>query len=438
MDVLLQMKAYNAVDELYTYGKHGRGSNGVSISIGQLATTKHRSIVPEFDAFIRYYTQDTYADDIIRTALDPLQLSWTDEQRRTVVIKATQVLVMYFAALQNAYEAVSDCNGQTLESSRSSSDSWDRAAAMLIGSLEGTKKNGTVVGYMFYDLAQQHCSDFGTCLDDITNVDVNEELVSLLYTGRGAALSNSCRALEKAADELSSLLLIPIIQGALSTSMVLSNGENLQQRAEAYVYSRALVPFVRKRDAANDLEFYLGNPAPSDKRHTATKTYAALATAYPDMKVDCQNIGMANGINTCSGVVYVSDYIWIVLGVVGGLLLACCCGGFFFFRFRRKTVQPENNPRFIPSGGELNHSMDLLEKAFSSKRSHTPPLSDDTDEEIEALNRHYIDSRADDMKNDTDTYSDENDTDTFSDEGDFDEVVGLTSSRGRGPMSDLI
>ena len=429
MDVLLQMKAYNAVDELYTYGKHARGSNGVSISLGQLATTKHRSIVPDFDAFVRYYTQDTYADNIIRTALDPLQRSWTDGQRRTVVIKATQVLVMYFAALQNAYEAVSDCNAQKLETSRSS-DSWDRAAAMLIGSLEGTKKNGTIEGYMFYDLAQEHCKEFGTCLDDITNVDINEKLVSLLYTGRGASLSNSCRALEKAADELSSLLLIPIIQGALSTSMALSNGENLQQRAEAYVYSHALVPFVRKRDAANDLDFYLGNPAPSDKRHTATKTYAALATAYPDMNIDCENIGATNGVDPCSGVVYVSDYLWIVVGVVSGLLSICCCGFlFFFFRFRRKSTKPENSPRFIPSGGELNHSMDLLEKAFSSKRSHTPPLSDDTDEEIEALNCQYIVSRADDSDNDADTFSDEDDS--------FDEVVALTSKR-RDPMPDII
>ena len=95
MDVLLQMKAYGAADELYTYGKHARGSNGVSISIGDFATTKHRSIVPEFDVFVRYYTTDTYADEIIRTALDPLKGSWTDEQRRTVAIKSSQILVMY-------------------------------------------------------------------------------------------------------------------------------------------------------------------------------------------------------------------------------------------------------------------------------------------------------------------------------------------------------
>lgn len=436
MDVLLLMKAYSAADTLYTYGKHARGASGVT-SIGQLATTKHRSFVPEFDAFVRYYSKDTYADDIIRTALDPSQSTWTDEQRRTVVLKASQVLVMYFAALQNAYEAVSDCREENVfDSSRDSSgssESWDRAAAILIGSLEGTEKNGSVEGYMFFDLAQEYCLEFGTCVDGTINNDINEDLISLLYTGRGAALGKSCRALEKAADELSSLLLIPIIQGALSSSAVLTKGENLQQRAEAYVYSRALIPFVRRRDAAKDLDHYLGNPGPSDKRHTASKTYAALATAYPRMEVDCEEIGIAHGIDTCSGVVYVTDYIWYVIGTAV-FLQSLCCGGFFYFRRKKRTARrPENNPKFIPSNGEMNyhhsmtnHSMDLLEKAFTSKRSskhsRTPSSSpDDTDEEIEALNRRYIDSRASVLNITGDTFSDEDDS--------FDEVVALTSAK---------
>merc|ERR1712008_373190 len=131
-------------------------------------------------------------------------------------------------------------------------------------------------------------------------------------------------ALEKAANEISSLLLIPIIQGALSTSSALTIADDFESRAEAYVYGRALVPFVRKRKAANDIDSYLAYPGPSDKRHTEQKVYAALATAYPRMNVDCEDIGMANGNDTCSGVVYVSDYIWYVVGSVCVLLFACC------------------------------------------------------------------------------------------------------------------
>jgi hypothetical protein len=436
MDVLLQMKAYSAVDDLYSYGKHVRGANGGSISLKQLATTKHRNIVPEFDAFVQYYSTDTFADDIIRGAIDSSTLdfkdNWTPEQSRVVILKASQVLVVYFAAMQNAYEAVEDCQIQKSQSSKSS-DSWDQAAALLIGSLEGTAVNGTAEGYMFYELAQEHCVEFGTCLDASKGVQPNEALVSLLYTGRGAALTSSCRALEKAANELSNLLLIPIIQGALSASSELKAADDLEKRAEAYVYGRALVPFVRKRNAAKDIDFYLGNPAPSDKRHTEQKVYAALATAYPRMNVDCEDVGMAKGIDTCSGVVYVSDYLWYFVGGATILLLGCCAGGFFYLRHRGKSIQPENNPRFVAPKGEMNHSMDLLERAFSSRRDITPDSSHsdsegESDGEVELLTKQYMREKAGEIEDLADTFTDE----------DEEEIVALTSKGRRVHGDDII
>lgn len=434
MDILLQMKAYDAVEELYSYGKHVQGTNGATASLGQLATTKHRNVVPEFDKYVQYYDTESFADDIIRGAIDSSKLNWkhnwTDEQRRVVIVRSAQVLVTYFTALQNAYEAVADCRAQTKTSKPS--DSWDKAAAILIGSLEGTEKNGTSEGFMLYDLGQQYCAEFGTCVSG-SAVSQQEQLISLLYTGRGAVLSGSCRALEKAADELSSILLIPIIQGTLSTSTALSSANDLEVRAEAYVYGRALVPFVRKRNAANDIDTYLTNPGPSDKRHTEQKIYAALATAYPNMNVDCEDVGMANGNDTCSGVVYVTDYIWYVVGAICGLLFACC-GAYIGFRIRRKSSAPENNPSFVPNPkGEMNHSMDLLEKAFTSRRNITPDSShSESSGEVELLNnRKYIDERADEIEDDVvDAFTDEED--------DLNEIVALTSRRKKKQDPDII
>lgn len=178
---------------------------------------------------------------------------------------------------------------------------------------------------------------------------------------------------------------------------------------------------------------YLANPAPPGERHTEQKVYAALATAYPRMNVDCEDIGIANGIDTCSGVVYVSDYIFIVVGVGVGLLLLCG-GVFIVFRYRRKFAEPENNPRFISPRGEMNHSMDLLEKAFASRQSVTPDSShSDSDEEIEALNRKYIESRAEDMEDLVDNFTDEDDDNSSN----FHEIVALTSTR-RGDGHDII
>jgi hypothetical protein len=96
------------------------------------------------------------------------------------------------------------------------------------------------------------------------------------------------------------------------------------------------------------------------------------------MGVDCSMIGEAAGNNPCDGVVYgTPDYVWIILGVFGGFLVFGCIG-YFYCRRRRKTFSlPENNPKFIHSDGELNHSMDLLEKAFSSTaRLQNSPVTD--------------------------------------------------------------
>lgn len=278
-------------------------------------------------------------------------------------------------------------------------------------------KNGTDEGYMLYNLAQRYCEDFGTCNDSSTGVAANEELISLLFTGRGASLSNSCRALKKAADEISSLLMIPIIQGALITSARLSNNENLQMRAEGYVYSRALIPFVRKRDASNNLDSYLGDPFQRDRKSMASKTYGALATAYPNMNVDCEKIGIANGIDTCSGVVYVSDYIWIVVGVLIALVLICCCGIFICVRKRRRSRTSKimrndlNDPEFVASSGDLNHSMDLLEKAFSSKKiAGGDGIMRHSQEEITALNNDEYDNSVSGSDNEDDNFSDEDES----------------------------
>lgn len=395
MDILLQMKAYSAAEELYTSGKHVNGPSGRSLSLAELATTSQRGIVPVYDAYARYYNSEKYADDIVRSALDPTSGSWTDDQRRTVATTSSQVLISYFGALFNAYEAVSDCSTiQELGSTANgNSEKWDRVAATLIGHLEGSKTHGTVEGYMFYDLAQEYCVEFGTCMADVTNVTVNDELVTLLYTGRGAVLGKSCRALRKAADEISSLLLVPIIQGALSTSIALSKGDDPQVRAQAYVYSRALLPLIQNRGAADKLNEYLNIPGPSNTKATAAEVYSALATAYPDMGVACEKIGNATGYDPCEGVVYdsgVSNTVWIVVGVVLGVVVLSCFG-FYYLRSRARVAKlPENNPKFVASeAGELNHSMDLLEKAFSSTN---PEGRIAPSAEGEALNGHFHDA----------------------------------------------
>jgi hypothetical protein len=275
---------------------------------------------------------------------------------------------------------------------------------------------------MYYDLAQDYCKDFGTCVGANGGVTINEQLVSLLYTGRGAALSNSCSGVSKAAREIASLILVPVIQGALysATQLAKSNAPDAElRRAEGYVYSRAILPLVANVNwgASEIINTDLGFPGPKNTHKTASDVFSALAIAYPKMGVDCELIGRIGGNDPCKGVVYkkgISNLAWIIVGSVLG---ACAlCGCFMLQRRHSRTKKlPENNPRFIiPETGELNHSMDLLEKAFSSK-SHLCASSGET----VAL--------AEDMHYDAST----------GDDDDFEEVTALTY-RMDSPDADII
>jgi hypothetical protein len=375
MDILLQMQAYSAAEDLYLYGKHVDGQDAGSLSLAHLATTSERSVVPQFDSFSRYYDADDYADTIIRGALSGTDTSLTDSQRRAIIVRSSQVLIMYFGALGAMYEAVSQCGTEaSVRSGAVGSDSWDKGAALLIGSLEGTETGGSENGYMFYDLAQERCKQFGMCTDEMTDVEVNDQLIDLLYAGRGAMLGKSCNGLRKAADELASLLLVPVVQSALSAALQISDSGNSDQgltKAEGYVYTQQLLPLVddANRDAATTISNNLGLPGPSNYKNVAKEVFAALAKSYSRLAVDCTIVGEAGGYDACTGAGQDGGIdtktIGLIVGAVLGLCLFCCC--LYFMLSKKKVVEklPENNPTFVTSDGELNHSMDLLQKAFS-------------------------------------------------------------------------
>jgi hypothetical protein len=388
----MQVKAYKAAEDIYLHGKHvdGHEMNGGSLSLSHLATTSERTIVPQFDAFKRYYGTDGFTDTIIREALDGSDGS-SESERRVKVVRSAQVSVMYFGVLQAANEAVSECNNGVSTPTVGSSEvgeSWDKAAAMLIGHLEGTESGGSEGGYLYYDLAQEYCREFGTCTADITDVEVNDELISLLYSGRGAILGNSCSGLRKAANELASLILVPVIQATLSSSLEIS-GKNsgVKATAEAFVYSRHLLPLVddANRDAADTIDSNLGLPGPGRTNWVASEVFNAFSKVYTRLGVDCTMVGIAQGFDACTGVHQnSSSTIWIIIGVSVGVLVAVCC--FYLYRRRRSKREdleklPENNPTFVTADGELNHSMDLLQKAFST--SSKPPINR---AEMEGLN----------------------------------------------------
>jgi len=406
MDILLQMGAYDAVDDLYSYGKHTitPHGNGFATSLGYLATTSGRSVVPQFDSFVRYYDGDeNYADTIVRNALTSTDFDMST--KRLLVVRTCQYVVLFMAALQSFNDAISDCESNAAAGAMSTSEFWDKGAALLIGHLEGAQNGGTNDGELLFALAKENCVQFGTCSSPSSaaelSAEVNDRIETLLYSGRGAVLGNSCWELRRVTTKLEPLMLIPMIQATLNYALTLSNSNGNRNgisidHVEAHVISSALLPLVDavNRDSALTLakNFDLSS---SQSRNTGAEVFSAFAEVYAKLGVSCDHIGAASGINACKGAGDASANSKTIMGLVMGILivlftlLGLIC-------LRRATISNhENDPTFEISKGELNHIEDLITKGAVSDDTYDTdahytkpnPLEDDDNVRVAILSK---------------------------------------------------
>ena len=370
IDILMKMGAYGAAEDLYTNGKHAvstdANSKGLTTSLSYLATSTGRSVVPQFDSFVRYYDGDEkYADSIIREAF--ANDEYDPETRRLLVVRNCQYMIMFMTALQSMHEAIGECEGGQ---EAASAEFWDKAAASIIGHLEGTENGGSTDGQLFFALAKQHCGAFGTCSSPSPALSLaaanNDKIVSLLYSGRGAVTSGSCSGIRKTSAEIEPFLLVPIIQATLSSSMNLMNS-GVRQKAlasghvEGHVYASVILPLIEDidRDAANTIETNLALTS-SPFRDGLEAVFTAFAGVFEDLGVNCNQIGSMDGMDACSGSVQRLGTKTVTgISVGAGLFVLALCGIVALLRAKRKSAE---KPSFITSNGELSHTDDLLIK----------------------------------------------------------------------------
>ena len=371
----MKMGAYGAVEGLYSHGKHAlvEDENGLrTLSLYQMATTSQRSLVPQFDSFKRYYESNKYADDIIRSALDTENDKFrlaSSEQRQEVVVKTMQYLVVYMAALQEMYQAIADCTSPDSGKILDAGEAWDRAAAFLIGSLEGTEDGGNEEGLSFYRLALKRCEQFGTCSPE-GRPSWNEEFNSLLYTGRASVEGRACGELRKTTREIETILRIPLIQGTLRYA--LSNeklGEFSQDKGigEGFAFSRSVLPLVEdsNRESAeiinSNMDFQFDTVPVHDG---ARAVFGAFARAFGKMNVNCEDVGKAEGHDACSGATSPEGprdtNVGLIVGLIVGVFAVGAIAALLIFDRRRKRKALEDRPSFIQPKGELNHTSDRM------------------------------------------------------------------------------
>merc|ERR1712003_493932 len=116
-------------------------------------------------------------------------------------------------------DALDDCKEAcTIESCNDDPvHAWDEAVAFYTGSLEGPDGSGS--GKLPYALADKRCGNFKTCGDLADSATggskVNMEILDRLLIGQAKLAKGECQSARKEADEIQTLMLIPLIQGSL-------------------------------------------------------------------------------------------------------------------------------------------------------------------------------------------------------------------------------
>ncbi|GKY91601.1 hypothetical protein MPSEU_000132000 [Mayamaea pseudoterrestris] len=369
LDILMRMEAYEAAEQLYEYGKHVEletSSDRTALSLQSLATSMDRSRVPQFESFKRYNQGDSsYADTVVRFAF-MANNGLEAEERRTLLTGIASFMVLYMGALMGVQEAVEACIDGNSEKAGAA---WDKAASWIIGSMEGTSEAGSTEGRLLWALSKQQCEEFDTCSHQVRgSSEFNDMIVLQLFTGRGAALTESCNDLQESASRVAFLLPVPLIQGAISTALLLQKTSGARQQqllAQAYVYSQAVLPLIHDVDeeAANTIadsfDLISGKALPQG----AAVVIAAYSSVLSGMGIDCSAIGSNDMVDTCTGTVKKG-------GLVAGLVLsalAMIISAYFLWRYyrSRNAEKEENNPIFIPKDGEFNHASEFARHSSS-------------------------------------------------------------------------
>jgi len=325
INILMQMEAYDAVKDIYNFGKNAV-INEEPLSLHHLATSSYREIVPQFKVFKAFFEENDYADSLIIKILNqqfPFN-SASSQQRTALVVNTLQYMVMYMYALREIYDAVNDCEAGDATRNSDGLVSWDKAAAFLIGSIEGIISGGSrwvEDGQLLFGLAKQQCFRFGTCAKS-GNANLNVELIELLYAGKGELESMNCDALKKTSEEIVPLLMIPLIQGTLRSAMVnedLTYFTASKDLASGYIYSHSILPLIKAVDTTaasvikKNMDFQFTVTPVSDG---AFAIFKAFEQAIPKIGVNCRDVGRIDSMGVCPGDASSAsgfgNYAWIV------------------------------------------------------------------------------------------------------------------------------
>ena len=310
--ILTKARAFDAAIDFYQYGYNVVSGDELNIidSLKQLATAPSRSrATVQYNLFSNFFNSPDYADKMVNDLLNlraPYDKLTTDQTMR-MVTGTLQFSVMYMAILDRLYSAISKCReGEGVEDSESivntSVQLLDQAAAQYIGSIEGSDPGGRAAGQLLFGSSKELCTNFDTCIE-LGNSETNDQVIDAFKDISNKLTLGNCDAVEEAVEnDVTPLLIVPLIQGALYTAVALDKPDvsaDDDMRGLSQAYADSLLPLLDNVDDTStfDIEQNLVYRADSDPvPDGANAVFAAFQTIIPKMQVPplgakCSTIG---------------------------------------------------------------------------------------------------------------------------------------------------
>jgi len=261
---------------------------------------------PMYDKFFKYFGEYDYADQIVIAAFEGKSTNFKNfnndfglydyDGKEQIIKKGTAYMVIWMNVIRELEDAIDDCKEAcTIENCNDDPVlSWDAAAAFYTGSLEGSDGSGS--GKLAYALADKRCGNFKTCGDMADSTTggskVNMDILDRLLIGQAKLAKGECQSARKEAEEIQTLMLIPLIQGTLRYAWKTDN-EIYSEKAEAEgtIFALACVPAVAACDP--DAAEVIASNLQVGQQNTASfaAVKSAFESTYKCLGIDGQMVG---------------------------------------------------------------------------------------------------------------------------------------------------
>eukprot|EP01083_Nonionella_stella_P109978 321411_1 len=300
--------ATSAAKYIYQFGRHSTASENALrelLSLRDLATTADRKLAPAYFLIDDYFPSGNEADNqVLKYMGGNYSPNTSKEQVEVIVTSTLKYEVLYLAALEKMQSAIIGCRSTEQNRYIRGKEQWDAAAAMIVGPTENSKSKGDLL----YDLADMHCSKFGTC--DVRSGEAisNEELESLFYAGSYLMKTRGCSSLESKALQIEITLLTIFLQATIYSAYEnnkLDTGINQITYAKGYALSRVVLPYLDSADSPaaatirQNLDFQLDHKPVRDGFEEVANSFRKAIAKLSYYDVDCKKIGTLDGKDFC-------------------------------------------------------------------------------------------------------------------------------------------